>query len=312
MDILVSAICAVLGGANSWLAVERFGRAHQSWLRTFLELPEGIPSHDTYRRVFLILDPEQLNGRFATRMSDISRGIQLGQAAFDGKTMCGSGGGRTGLKASHSAHAFATDRGIRPGRRAVDAKSNEVAAVPELLNVLELKGALVGIDAVGRREEIAAAMVGKKADYSSAVKGDQERSRQGVGRSLTPIITDPGRTASGTTARTEERSRVRRGRRARHVGADLSEIRCRKSWEGSRAIGVVTGERGWDGGRGVGTRYVIPSRVLWANALSRGVRNHRGVEDGLDRVLDVVFGEDARQSRVGNGARNFTTLREQA
>ncbi len=159
VDILVSAICAVLGGANSWLAVERFVRAHETWFRSFLELPNGVPSHDTYRRVFLFLDPQQLNSRFAAWMNDICHGLGLKQVAFDGKTLCGSGGGQTGLKALHMVHAFATENGICLAQQAVDSKSNEITAIPELLKLLDLKGALVTIDAMGCQKEIAAQVV---------------------------------------------------------------------------------------------------------------------------------------------------------
>jgi hypothetical protein len=159
VDVLVTSICAVLGGANSWLSVARFVVTHQNWFHTFLELPNGIPSHDTYRYIFLHLAPSALNQRFATWMRDISSHLKLKQIAFDGKTLCGSGNGRTGLAALHMVHAFAVDNGICLAQRAVDAKSNEITALPELLQLLDLKGALVTIDALGCQKEIAAGII---------------------------------------------------------------------------------------------------------------------------------------------------------
>jgi hypothetical protein len=186
VDVLVSAICAVLGGANSWLAVVRFCRAHEPWLRTFLELPNGIPSHDTYRRIFLILDPQAMNDRFATWMNEISEGLKLKQVAFDGKTMCGSGGGRTGLTALHLVSAFATENSICLAQQAVETKSNEITAIPELLKLLDLRGALVTIDAMGCQKEIASDIVDGGADYVLAVKGNQESLHEDVQQTLAP------------------------------------------------------------------------------------------------------------------------------
>lgn len=234
VDILVSAICAVLGGANSWVAVERFGLTHEAWLRRILDLPEGIPSHDTYRRVFMILDPEEMNSRFSTWIRDISEGLPLNQVAFDGKTMCGSGGGRTSLKALHIVHAFATEQGVCLGQQAVDTKSNEITAIPELLKLLDLKGALVSIDAMGCQKEIAANIVERGADYLLAVKGNQEHLYQDVQQSLAPIITNPSPVASEGTdhAQTEEMNRGRWERRTCYLSTDLSKIRDKKLWKG--------------------------------------------------------------------------------
>jgi predicted transposase YbfD/YdcC len=312
VDILVSAICAVLGGANSWLAVERFGHAHKTWLRSFLELPGGIPSHDTYRRVFLLLNPQEMNSRFAAWMNDISQRLKLKQVAFDGKTLCGSGGGQTGLKALHMVHAFATENGICLGQQAVDSKSNEITAIPELLKLLDLKGALVTIDAMGCQKEIAAEVVAAEADYVLAVKGNQERLHEDVQETLTPVIAGPSEPGTETCAQTEEVNRGRVEKRTCYISTDLSKIRDKLLWKGLKAIGVIISERTVNGKVEVETRYFISSRVLSANKLLQAVRDHWKVENQLHWVLDVVFGEDAHQLRVGNGPRNFTTLRKLA
>jgi predicted transposase YbfD/YdcC len=312
VDILVSAICAVLGGANSWLAVERFCRAHETWFRSFLELPNGIPSHDTYRRVFLLLNPQELNSRFATWMNDICQALNLKQVAFDGKTLCGSGGGQTGLQALHLVHAFATERGICLGQQAVDGKSNEITAIPELLKLLDLKGALVTIDAIGCQKSIAADIVTAEADYVLAVKGNQERLHEDVQQSLAPVIADASQANSETYAQTEEGNRGRQEKRTCYISTDLALMRDKGLWKGLKAIGVMISERVVNGKLEVETRYFISSRVLSASRLLHCVRDHWKVENQLHWVLDVVFGEDGHQLRVGNGPRNFTTLRKLA
>jgi predicted transposase YbfD/YdcC len=340
VDILISAICAVLGGANSWLAVERFGHAHETWLRTFLELPNGIPSHDTYRRVFLILNAEELNRRFAIWMKDIHAHLELKHVALDGKTMCGSGGGRTGLTALHMVSAFATANGICLAQQAVDSKSNEITAIPELLKLLDLKGALVTIDAMGCQKEIAADIVNAGADYVLTVKENQERLHEDLQKTLAPILqgnstpetttTDrlqSDRTPETTTAdplqedstpvtttcaQTAGRNRGRSEKRTCYITTDLSQIRDKLLWKGLKAIGVTVSERECNGKIEVETRYYISSRVLSAQEMLKGVRDHWKIENQLHWVLDVVFGEDAHQLRVGNGPKNFTTLRKLA
>jgi predicted transposase YbfD/YdcC len=312
--ILVSAICAVLGGANSWLAVERFCRAHETWFRSFLELSNGIPSHDTYRRVFLLLDPQEMNSRFATWMSDISHrlNLKLTQVAFDGKTLCGSGGGCTGLQALHMVHAFATESGICLGQQAVDSKSNEITAIPELLKLLDLKGAIVTIDAIGCQKAIAADIITAEADYLLAVKGNQERLYEDVQQTLTPVIASPCEPGTETCAQTEEVNRGRKEKRTCYISTDLSKVRDKRLWKGLKAIGVIISERIINGKLEVETRYFISSRVLSAAKLLQSVRDHWKVENQLHWVLDVVFGEDGHQLRVGNGPKNFTTLRKLA
>lgn len=311
-DIIVTSICAVIGGANSWLAVERFVRTHETWFRTFLELPGGIPSHDTYRRIYLIMDPQELNSRFATWMKDISEHLQIKQVAFDGKTMCGSGGGRTGLKALHMVHAFATANGICLGQQAVDSKSNEITAIPELLKLLDLTGALVTIDAMGCQKDIAEEIVQGGADYVLAVKGNQEYLHEDVKETLAPIIASSCETGTEKCAQTEEMNRGRREKRTCYISTDLSKIRDKLLWKGLKAIGVIISEREYNGKLEVETRYFISSRVMSAHLLLQGVRNHWAIENGLHWVLDVVFGEDAHQLREGNGPQNFTTLRKLA
>jgi predicted transposase YbfD/YdcC len=312
VDVLVSAICAVLGGANSWLSVVRFVKAHEAWFRTFLELPGGIPSHDTYLRIFLLLAPQELNGRFTAWVRDMSSRLKLKHLAFDGKTLCGSGGGRTGLTALHLVHAFAVDNGVCLGQQAVDAKSNEITAIPELLKLLNLRGALVTIDAIGCQKDIAAEVVDGGGDYVLAVKANQERLHDDVQQALAPALAETPQSEQATCARTEEVNRGRVERRTCYISTDLSKIRDSKLWKGLKAIGVIISERQVGGKLEVETRYYICSRVLSAHMLLKTVRDHWKIENQLHWVMDVIFAEDAHQLRAGNGPQNFSTLRKLA
>lgn len=312
VDVLVSAICAVLGGANSWLSVARFVDAHQTWFRTFLALPADVPSHDTYRRIFLLLDPRELDRRFADWVRDIGQSMQHKHLAVDGKTLCGSGGGRTGLAALHLVHAFAVDSGVCLAQQAVGVKSNEITAIPELLKLLDLKGALVTIDALGCQKEIAADIVKAEGDYLLAVKGNQERLHDDVREALAGAVGGTKPVTPTEHAQTEEVNRGRGEKRTCHVSTDLSRIRDKVLWKGLGTIGVVVSEREVNGKREVETRYYVSSRVLSAHLLLSAVRDHWKVENQLHWVLDVVFGEDGHQLREGNGARNFSTLRKLA
>ena len=311
VDVLVSATCAVIGGANSWLAVERFVLAHEVWFRSFLGLPQGVPSHDTYRRIFLLLDTRELNRRFATWVGDISQRLALKQVAIDGKTLCGSGGGHTGLPALHLVHAFATENGICLGQQAADSKSNEITAIPELLKLLDLKGAVVTIDAMGCQKNIAADIVKAGADYVLAVKGNQGHLHEDVRQTLEPLIA-AGTSGAEPHARTEEMNRGRREKRTCIVSTDLTGIREASLWEGLTTLGVVISEREVNGKREVERRYFISSRVMSAAEMMGCVRDHWKVENQLHWVMDVVFGEDGHQLRSGNGPENFSTLRKLA
>jgi len=260
----------------------------------------------------VLLDPLELNQRFAIWMKDICQALQLKHVAFDGKTLCGSGGGATGLTALHLVHAFAVENGICLAQQAVDAKSNEITAIPQLLQLLDLKGALVTIDAMGCQKEIAADIVTAGADFVLAVKGNQERLHDDVQTTLTATVQGPTESEQVTFAQTYEANRGRVEQRTCYVTTDLSKIRDSKLWKGLQAVGVIVSERDNNGKREVETRYYITSRIMSASLLLQTVRDHWKVENQLHWVLDVVFGEDGHQLRVGNGANNFSTLRKLA
>lgn len=309
VNVLVCSICAILGGCNSWLAVERFVLCHSDWFRTFLTL-DSVPSHDTFRRIFQFLDSDELDRRFSTWMADICDQLSLKQVAIDGKTMCGSGGGRTGLPALHLVHAFAVDNGICVAQQEVEGKSNEIKAIPELLRILDLKRALVTIDAMGCQKEIAKQIVNAEGDYVLAVKGNQEHLHEDVCQEMQKATANRGEIENEMQTETREQNRGRYETRKCYTSRNLEGIRDRQLWWGLRTIGMVICERVVGDKVERETRYFISSRELTAKELLASVRCHWQVENGLHWVLDVVYGEDGHQLRVGNGARNFTTLRK--
>src|SRR3954463_5568912 len=179
LSIIGIALCAIIGGADDWVAVQRFGNAKLAWFRRFLELPNGIPSHDTFGRVFARLDPQQFEACFRDWVAALSERLP-GRVAIDGKTLKGSRDDAGGVKALHLVSAWATEARLTLGLVAVDDKSNEITAIPRLLQILELEGALVSIDAIGCQKDIAAQIRLQKAGYLLAVKENQERLFQDI------------------------------------------------------------------------------------------------------------------------------------
>ena len=311
-DIIVIALCAVMGGANAWTAVERFGEGHEAWFRTFLTLENGIPSHDTFQRVFARLDPEVLNSRFGGWMAEIGGALTWKHIAVDGKTMRGSADNKGRLKGLHVVHAFATANGVCLAQKVTAEKSNEITAIPELLKLLELKKSVVTIDAMGCPREIAAAIVDGQGDYLLAVKGNQEHLYEDVQTTLAPMLGGEIILPEAEYARTEETSRGRDEKRICYVSTKVEHIRNQALWKNLAAVGVVISERVVNGKREMETRYFISSRVLTAQEFLKAVRDHWRVENQLHWVMDVVFGEDGHQLRKGSGPENFTLLRKLA
>lgn len=312
VDILVIAICAVIGNANSWLAVQRFADSHESWFRSFLSLERGIPSHDTFRRVFQLLDPIELQRRFAVWVHDISDRLPSSHIAIDGKTLRGSDDSERGLSALHMVHAFATEQGICLAQQATTKKSNEITAIPELLRLLELRGALVTIDAMGCQTEIADQIVAAGGDYLLTVKGNQQHLHEDVQAIFEEAVKGKGVGAATSMEETEEQNRGRREKRTCYTTSQLEGIRNRERWQNLRTAGMIVSERESEGKVEKEIRYFISSREMGAEEMLKGVRDHWKIENGLHWVLDVVFGEDDHQLQSGHGPANFTTLRKLA
>jgi predicted transposase YbfD/YdcC len=310
LDLPVLAVCAILAGCDSWVDVERFGRAKRDWFRRFLKLPNGIPSHDTFGRVFALLDPAAFAACFTAWMQAACAELGLKEVAIDGKTMCGSRGPRG--TAAHVVSAFATANGITLGQRKVDEKSNEITAIPELLKVLDIAGALVTIDAMGCQTKIADQVRASGADYLLAVKDNQPTLYADIHRFVTDALANDYRGVEHSYWEAVERSHGRDEFRACYVFDAADVVRDRTPWRDLASVVMIVSSRTVNGRTADEVRYYISSRTASAKALAASARGHWGIENGLHWVLDVGFGDDASRVRTGHGPENFALLRRLA
>ena len=301
-EVLLIAIAAVLSGAESWNDIADYGEAKLAWLKTFLALPSGIPSHDTFNRVFAALDPEQLEKGFVAWVGSIAKLTAGEVVAIDGKSLCGTR--EPGKKAIvHMVSAWAEGNGLVLAQRKVEEKSNEITAIPKLLDALELSGTVVTIDAMGCQRGIAEKIVAKKADYILAVKENQGGLLDGIKDSFQM------REAHAV----EEKIDCGHGhveRRTCSVIGDLSLVEMAAEWPSLHGLVRIQAERHHKatGKTERETRFYITSLAGDAARLNRAVRKHWGIENKLHWVLDVGFGEDLSRKRAGHSAQNFSLL----
>lgn len=310
LDVVAIALCAVLCGADSWVDVERCGRAKEPWLRAFLALPNGIPSHDTFGRVFAALDP----GAFEAAFLGWVRGLAAAPrgVAIDGKALRRSHDRANGRGPLHLVSAWATDRGPALGQVAVAERSNEIEAIPALLGVLALEGAVVTIDAMGCQAAIAGQIVGRGADYVLALKENQPALHELVAHHFAVAAADGwgglGCDAHEAVGKGHGRLEVRRCR-ASDDPALLGWLDPDRAWPGLRTVAAVEGERRSGGTVGRETRYYLSSLPANAAAIAAAVRGHWGIENKLHWALDVAFREDECRVRAGHAAENLAVLR---
>lgn len=308
-DIMVIAILSVICGAEHWTEMEEFGHAKEEWLRTFLPLPQGIPSHDTFGEVFAALDPEAFEACFRSWTAAVAGEI-AGVLAIDGKTIRRSFDAFTGKAAVHMVSAWAADNGVVFGQIAVDDKSNEITAIPALLKLLRIKGLIVTIDAIGCQKEIAAQVVEQGGEYVLAVKDNQPTLHRDI-REMFDWAEKRG-FAGLRHAHSEETSKGHGRVETRRVSVlwDLSQIKDAAAWPGLRCLVRVRSERTVGPRTSVETRHYISSvHTRQATELGRACRAHWGVENGLHWCLDVTFGEDSSRVRVAHAAQNLSRLR---
>jgi predicted transposase YbfD/YdcC len=313
LDILVIAVCAVLGEAETFEDIALYGRCKRPWLEGFLELPNGIPSHDTFRRVFTLIDPDAFERCFLGWVRAVFRPGEGAprQVAIDGKTVRRSFDREKGRSPLHLVSAYATERGLVLAQRAAEGKGGELAVIPELLEGLDLRGRLVSLDALACQPGIAERILGGGGDYLLALKGNRRKAHAEVRAWFAANAFALGaRLRPFSDAFDDGHGRL--VRRRVFACPDVGVLTTLEGWPGLRAVLAVETIRGIPG-RGKVTaeiRHYLSSAELPPEALAAAIRNHWRIENGLHWVLDVVFREDASRVRDRNAARNLALLRK--
>jgi predicted transposase YbfD/YdcC len=312
IDIIVIALCAVISGANDWQQVAAFGQRRRSWLSTFLRLPNGIPSHDTFERVFDHLDPSAFQACFQRWVEALAQHLNVRHIAIDGKTLRGSKNEPKGWRALHLVSAWATECHLSLGQVAVDAKSNEITAIPQLLELLDVHGALVTIDAMGCQTEIAKKIVDGGGDYVLTAKDNQPHLVEDISQCITSAMETDFEGVAHEVWGTEERGHGRQETRTYLIITDPEGIRNKDAWEKLAVVGMCVREREVQGKRSEEVHYFIGSRRMSARAYGKALRNHWGIENNLHWQLDVAFREDENRVQRRHGAENLALLRRLA
>lgn len=305
-ELLLIALCTVLCGGEDCSDMALSGEAKEPFLRQFLRLRHGIPSHDTFSRVFRLLDPvpfEACFTRFMGRFAESLRGV----VAIDGKTLRRSFDRAAGKSPLHMLHAWSADQRLVLGQLAVEEKSNEITAVPRLLELLSLRGCIVTADALNCQRAIAAKVIERGGDYTLALKGNQGTLHDDVRR----FLDDPARAAEATHT-TVDGDHGRIETRTSLVSTDIEWLQDLHAWPGLAAVGKVVRMREVGAKTCSETAYYLLSTALSAERFGQVVRAHWGVESGLHWVLDVTMNEDQSRNHKDHGPQNIALLRRLA
>lgn len=315
VEIIMVAVCAVLCGAESWSEVEEFGVAKEAWLKQYLELPAGIPSHDTFSRVFRLLDATAFQERFMKWVEATFR-VARGQViAVDGKTARGSRDSFRGQEAIHLVSAFAHQSGLLLGQRKVDEKSNEITAVPELLQALFIKGCVVTVDALNCQKNIAQTIIDGGGDYVFALKANHPQLHQEVVDWFAWASERDFRDLDHTFHETVNKAHGRLEIRQCYALSDphaFQALAYYDGWAGLHSIAVVYRERRLPDRIQAETTYFLSSLPPAAERILEATRAHWSVENTFHWTLDVTFAEDASRVRLDNAPENFAVLRHVA
>ena len=310
IDIIFIAICGVIANCNDWHDIVLFAQKREPWFKRFLRLRNGVPSHDTFERVFTLLDGQAFQRCCLLWLREVAELLGVKHIAIDGKTLCGSARGT--LKPLHLVSAWATQAGLTLGQVAVTGKSNEITAIPVLLQLLDLKGALVTIDAMGCQKEIAARIVAGGGDYLLTVKGNQEHLLEDVQTTVAKAL--DGKLPAGTVEEytTHTVDHGRREERSYVVIHYVEDIRDRDKWAQLKTVGMCCYERTENGQSTTEARYFISSRKIKGRQCDQVMRGHWAIENNLHWHLDVSFSEDASRIQERQRATAFAMLRKVA
>ena len=312
LDIIVITLCAVICGADNWVEIEEFGKAKSDWFARFLKLPNGIPSHDTFGRVFGLLNPEQFGACFTAWVGQVSELAQGEVVAIDGKTLRRCHDRAQGRAPLHMVSAWASENRLVLGQTRTADHSNEITAIPELLALLELKGCLITIDAMGCQKNIASQIVDGGSDYLLAVKANQGELHENI-RDVFACAEREG--FYGVAHSCYEQFNKGHGRLERRQcwvitdEEELSYVDPAKQWTGLGSVAKVIYERGLDSGTPADIRYYICSYPAEASQLLKASRAHWGIENSLHWVLDMAFDEDRSRVRTGHADQNLAVIR---
>ena len=310
IDIVVITICAAICGADDWVSVEAYGKAKHDWLKTFLELPNGIPSHDTFGNVFSVLSSTQFEKCFLSWIQSVCT-VTAGQViAIDGKRMRRSHDKSSNKSAIHMVSAWASENMVTLGQVKTDEKSNEITAIPELLDLLEIKGCIITIDAMGCQKKIVTKIIKeKKADYVIALKGNQGTLHGDIKLFFEGALKDNFDGIDFDFYKTVDGDHGRIETRECYIVSDIDWLDGKKNWENLNTIGMVISERDTGDKISKEARYFICSIPKDAKLFAKSVREHWGIENKVHWVLDIAFREDESRMRKGDSAANFSVIR---
>lgn len=309
-EIIVMTICAVTGGCDSWEVIEDFCKVKETWFREQmnLTLANGIPSHDTFERVFGMIEPTEFEKNFIKWVREISQKTDGEVVSIDGKTLCGSKSGTR--SAIHMVSAWANNNQMVLGQLATEEKSNEITAVPELLNLLDVKGCTVTADAMSCQKEIVAKITEKQADYAIALKENQPNLRKDAEDYFLAALSDKNQLlfSKPKITRTLEKGHGRIETRQYYLTTDISWLSQLKEWKNLNSLGMVKSKTECNGVISEDVRYYISS-LTDVSLFAKAVRAHWGIENSLHWCLDVVFDEDHIRMRKDHSAENMAVVR---
>ena len=310
-DILVIAVCAVIACAESWNDIALYGRSKLTWLRTFLELPNGIPSHDTFRRVFMLIDPEAFEACFTAWAASLAAGFEREVVAIDGKTLRRSFDRKHERAPLHLVSAWASAQGLVLGQRCVEDKSNEITAIPALLDQLALQGSIVTLDAMGCQRVIAERILARGGDYLLTLKANHPLAQTAVIAHFEKHCFGPGASVRAVCDAFED-SHGRLVRRRVFASTDAVHLDTLSSWPGLRTVLAIESIRSVHGTDKVESeiRYFLSSCRDDPAVLGAAIRAHWSIENAVHWVLDVTFREDDSRVRDRAAARNLALVRK--